>query len=190
VVREVGYASGASLICRATALRHVGTFDPVYFMYHEDSDLSWRCRLAGYEVLVAPRAVVHHDYDFGRNPDKLFYIERNRLINLLTHYRRRTLLLLAPALCAFEVVMLAHALWTGWFWKRLSVYGYFLRRATWAYLRHKRRQVQSLRCVSDREVAKHLTGTVQFAALDSLPLRYVVNPIFRVYWWAVRRLII
>jgi GT2 family glycosyltransferase len=188
-VREVGYASGASLICRATALRRVGPFDPVYFMYHEDSDLSWRCRIAGYEVLVAPRAVVHHDYDFGRNPDKLFYVERNRLINLLTHYRWRTLLLLAPALCAFEGMMLAHSLWTGWLRKRLSVYGFFLRSATWAYLRRKRRHVQSLRLVSDREIAKHLTGTIQFAVLDSFLLRYVVNPIFRVYWGVVRRLI-
>jgi len=188
-VREVGYASGASLICRADALRRTGPFDPVYFMYHEDSDLSWRCRLAGYEVLVAPRAVVHHDYDFGRNPDKLFFIERNRLINLLTHYRWRTLALLAPALCAFEAVMLAHALWTGWLAKRLSVYGFFLRRSTWAYLRRKRRHVQSLRLVSDRDIARHLTGTIEFAALDSLLLRRVVNPIFRAYWGLVRRLI-
>lgn len=188
-VREVGYASGASLLCRAAALRHTGPFDPVYFMYHEDSDLSWRCRLAGYEVLVAPRSIVHHDYDFGRNPDKLYFIERNRLLNVLTHYSGRTLLLLAPALCALEAMMLAHALWTGWLWKRVSVYGFFLRSATWSYLRRKRRQVQSLRLVSDREIARHLTGTIRFQALDSAPLRFVVNPLFRAYWGAVRRLI-
>ena len=188
-VREIGYASGASLMCRAAALRHVGSFDPAFFMYHEDTDLSWRCRLAGYEVLVAPRAVVHHDYDFGRNPDKIFYIERNRLINLLTHYRWRTLLLLAPAFCAFETMMLAHALWTGWFWKRLSVYGFYLRPTTWAYLRRKRRRIQSLRRVPDREVARHLTGAINFPALDNFLLRYLVNPVFGVYWQAIRRLI-
>lgn len=36
-------------------------FDPGYFMYFEDVDLGWRCRLAGWSARYVPRALVRHD---------------------------------------------------------------------------------------------------------------------------------
>jgi GT2 family glycosyltransferase len=187
--RPLAYASGAGILCRASALRAVGVFDPVFFMYHEDSDLSWRMRLAGYDVLLAPRARMHHDYDFSRNPDKLYYIERNRLINVLTHYRVSTLALLAPALLLFEILMLGYALAHGWLGRRLDVYRFFMRRSTWRYLREKRGAVQALRRVSDRAIATQLTARIEFPAVDSWLLRHVVNPVLEGYWVFARVLL-
>ncbi|HET9491998.1 MAG TPA: glycosyltransferase family 2 protein [Methylomirabilota bacterium] len=187
--RPVGYASGAGVLFRASALRTVGLFDPAFFMYHEDSDLSWRMRLAGYDVLLAPRARMHHDYDFGRNPDKLYYIERNRLINVLTHYRLSTLALLAPALLLFEVLMLGYAFTGGWLGRRLAVYRFFMRRSTWQYLRQKRRAVQSIRRVPDRAITVHWTARIEFPAVDSWLLRRVMNPLLRGYWLLARPLL-
>jgi hypothetical protein len=43
--------------------------------------------------------------------------------------------------------------------------------------------------VPDRKVARHLTGTIQSPALDNFLLRYVVNPVFGIYWRVIRRLI-
>ena len=39
-------------------------------MYHEDVDLSLRLRLAGGRVGVEPAAVVDHDYEFAKGPEK------------------------------------------------------------------------------------------------------------------------
>jgi GT2 family glycosyltransferase len=36
-------------------------FDPDYFMYYEDVDLGWRCRLAGWSAAYVPAARVLHD---------------------------------------------------------------------------------------------------------------------------------
>ncbi len=189
-VRPIPYASGAGVLFRSSVLREVGLFDPALFMYHEDSDLCWRMRLADFEVLLAPRAVMYHDYGFERNAEKFYFIERNRLINLLTHYRLATLALIAPALILFEAITLLYSLREGWLWKRLTVYGFFLRPVTWKYLSQKRRQVQSIRRVPDRAIAPHLTGRIEFGLLDSWVLRRVVNPIFDRYWRSVRRLIL
>ena len=41
-------------------LRDVGLFDEDFFLYYEDSDLSWRLRLAGHRVGHCPEAVVEH----------------------------------------------------------------------------------------------------------------------------------
>ncbi len=189
-VRPIPYASGAGVLFRSSVLREVGLFDPAFFMYHEDSDLCWRMRLADFEVLLAPQALMYHEYDFVRNAEKLYLIERNRLINLLTHYRLRTLALIAPALILFEGITLLYALLEGWLWKRLSVYGFFLKPVTWKYLSRKRRRVQSIRRVPDRAIVQHLTGRIEFGLLDSWILRRVVNPFFDRYWRFVRRLII
>lgn len=190
-VGPITYASGAAVLLRASALRVVGTFDPALFMYHEDSDLGWRLRLAGWECLLAPAAVVHHDYDFARPawPRKWYYVERNRLINVLTHYRIATLALLAPALLGFEPVGLLYAARHGWLRERLAVYGFFARPSSWRYLAAKRRAVQALRRRRDRDLVPLFASRFAFGPVATGAVRWVLDPVFAGYWSVVRRLI-
>lgn len=51
---------GACLLLRREALEDVGTFDPRYFMYFEETDLCARLRRAGWENLYTPAARVIH----------------------------------------------------------------------------------------------------------------------------------
>src|SRR5581483_6976768 len=46
---RIDYLVGASLLVRWTALRHVGPLDERFFLYWEDTDLSFRLRAAGWE---------------------------------------------------------------------------------------------------------------------------------------------
>ena len=191
-VRPIAYASGAGVLYRASALREVGTLDPALFMYHEDSDIGWRLRLAGWEILLAPDAVMHHDYDFDRPAwtRKFYYVERNRLLNLLTHYHPATLLLLAPALIVFEPIAVLYAAARGWMAERLAVYGFFLRPATWRYVAAKRRSVQALRRRGDRDLVPHLTSRFRFRSLATPLVRFGLDPVFDASWRVVRRLIL
>ena len=189
-VREVAYASGAGVLYRVRALADVGVFDPALFMYHEDSDLAWRLRLAGWSVLLAPDAVMYHAYDYQRSGAKFYYVERNRLTNLLTHYRLGTLALIAPAAILFEFAVLAYAVAGGWAGARLAVYRFFLRAQTWRYLAHKRAAVQSVRRVSDRAVVAHFTGRIDFRRLRQPAVRFGLNPILAGYWRLIRPLIV
>jgi GT2 family glycosyltransferase len=52
--------SGVSILLRADALREIGLFDEDFFMYWEDSDLSFRLRSAGWDLRVAPEARIWH----------------------------------------------------------------------------------------------------------------------------------
>lgn len=188
-VASICYASGAGVLYRSAALRDVGLFDPALFMYHEDSDLGWRLRLAGWEALLAPQAVMHHDYDFSRSARKFYYVERNRLVNVLTHYDARTLAILAPALLLFEPVTVAYALKSGWLRERLAVYAFFLRPRTWRYLAAKRRVVQRLRRLPDRALLPLLAARFNFGPLATVAVRRLVDPFFAAYWAVARRLI-
>jgi GT2 family glycosyltransferase len=76
---------GGSVLFRPAYLADVGLFDERFFLYYEDTDLSWRLRLAGWDVRYEPGAVVHHAHSatVDQTSDRFaFYNERNRLLML------------------------------------------------------------------------------------------------------------
>lgn len=58
--RQVDWVSGACFLIRREAWTSLGGFDPRYFMYMEDVDLSWRAGRLGWLVIYQPEAEVVH----------------------------------------------------------------------------------------------------------------------------------
>lgn len=114
--REVDWATGASVMLRAAALREVGLFDEGFFLYHEDTELMWRLRRAGWSVVFEPRSRVRHVGGAATGvhrrtvPDRLeprkpryWYRSRARLFAL---NRGR-----AIAMLAYAAWLAGHAIW-------------------------------------------------------------------------------
>lgn len=57
--RPFGFCGGAVLV-RTAALRAVGGVPAEFFCYYEDTDTSWRLRLAGQDIVHVPAARVTH----------------------------------------------------------------------------------------------------------------------------------
>jgi GT2 family glycosyltransferase len=77
--------SGTAAALRVVAARDVGSFDPSFFLYYEDTDLSWRLQLGGWRVRYAPDAIVRHVHAASSDVSSAafaFYNERNRLLML------------------------------------------------------------------------------------------------------------
>jgi GT2 family glycosyltransferase len=186
-VGEVPSASGTAMAIRAETFRTLGGFAEELFMYLEDLELGWRARLAGYRVVVDPAADVFHEYEYGRNPRKSYFLERNRLIFCLSAYSGRQLLLLSPVLLATELGMVSLAVKERWFRDKVAGWGWLVRNGK--LVRRRRRATQSLRRVCDRDLAEHLTPTFSPGMLAvPAPLR-LANPVVRGYWRLVRRLL-
>lgn len=82
---EVFGFSGAAAMLRMSALTAVGGFPAEFFLYYEDTDTSWRMRLAGGEIRYVPGAVVHHLHSASTDRKSrlfAFHNERNRLLML------------------------------------------------------------------------------------------------------------
>ena len=186
-VGEVPSASGSAMAIRAETFRTLGGFAEELFMYLEDLELGWRARLAGHRVVVDPGADVFHDYEYGRNPRKSYFLERNRLIFCLSAYSGRQLLLLSPVLLATELGMVSLAVKERWFRDKVAGWGWLVRNGK--LVRRRRRATQSLRRVRDRDLAEHLTPTFSPGMLAvPAPLR-LANPVVRGYWRLVRRVL-
>ncbi len=83
--RRVNFLPGAALVISAAAWRATGGFDPAFFLYHEDVDLSRRLTAAGFELWFEPamRAVHHVGGATGsgdRSPLYLEHLTRTRLL--------------------------------------------------------------------------------------------------------------
>jgi GT2 family glycosyltransferase len=150
----VFFAGGASLMFR----KHIvgRPFLDEYFLYHEDVYLSWRMRLAGYQIRMAQASSVHHIGSVTASHQAsglvTFYQERNRLLNALLLYEFLTLLRLFPLFVVDGMVKLALSIVAG----RKSPAG-ILRAYVWClthvrWILSQRRVHQAMRTVRDREI--------------------------------------
>ncbi len=187
--RDLVSVSGAAMVLSAAAVREVGMLDEALFAYHEDVELSWRLRLAGWKLRFVPDAVIWHKYEFSRSISKYYWMERNRFLVMLMCYRAATLVLIAPMLVALELGMLPFALLKGWGKEKFRVYGYFLKPAHWRALFVVRRRNQKLRKTSDRAITRDFATVVAYQEVDSPLLRYVGNPVMTLYWRLCRLLL-
>lgn len=74
---EVSCLAGAVMVVRRAAVEAAGgLFDPDYFMFYEDSDLSLRLRRSGWRLAVVPAATAVHEY--RHKPFKADLMSRSR----------------------------------------------------------------------------------------------------------------
>lgn len=185
-VRDIAYGSGAGLLLRVAALREVGLLEEDFFMYHEDLDLGWKLRLAGWRNVIAPRSVVWHDFEFSRSIKKYFWMERNRFIVLFGRLSARSLAVLALPLLLAELGLLLPAVRGGWWREKLRVYADLFSPKTRALITRLRAETRRLRRVGDREVTSYFVAAVEGQEVEPTFTKYVANPLMRLTWGVVR----
>jgi GT2 family glycosyltransferase len=186
-LREITYANGSALAIRTELFREVGGFTDELFIYHEDLELGWKVRMRGLRVVMTPEADVFHDYDYGRNPTKNYFMERNRLLFITSAFSLRLIAVLAPVLVVAELGLTAVSWRQGWLRDKFAGWQWCVRNASW--IRRHRRDVQAGRLVPDRALARYLTPVIDPAMIDvPAPVR-AANPLLRAYWALARRLV-
>jgi len=186
-IRDVAYASGAACMYRVKALRDVGLFDEVMFLYHEDTDLSWRLRLRDWRVTMIPGAEFFHKYEFNRSVTKFYWMLRNQLVVYLTLPRWRNILLTLPMQLVFQTATFGASLRNGYAREVLRAWGFFWKPSTWKYLLERRRKYQASRLVGDKFIYSFFQSEVNFQDADNWLLRNIGNPMMRGYWWLAKR---
>ena len=102
--------TGGAVLLRADALRRIGLFDPAYWAYYEDLDLSVRAAMfgVGARYVSAARAVHGYGQSFGTDsPRKRYLLARNHLRAVATHLPLPYALVLAPTLALLRATVRA-----------------------------------------------------------------------------------
>lgn len=100
-VSEVFFSFGGAMLIKREVINKIGAYDPTFFTLADDIDLCWRTHLAGYKVVVQPRALLYHRVSatlgtiFGRSR-KRYLSERNTFRMLVKNYSSLTLAKLLP----------------------------------------------------------------------------------------------
>jgi GT2 family glycosyltransferase len=106
--REVLMPEGCAYLIQRKLFEELGRFDPEFFMFADEYDLSWRVWISGHQAVAVPSAKLHHRgaaqvnpagggaaVEFRTSDSKRFYTNRNSLLVLLKN-ARLLLLLLVP----------------------------------------------------------------------------------------------
>lgn len=156
---DVFAVSGASFAIRRTDWDALGGLDETFYMYYEETDLSWRAQLAGLACRYVPDSVAYHDYhDSQKSSLQLYYSFRNRVLMLFKNYSGYAFVALLPGLILAELITWGLAFQYGWKGIRAK-----LRASLWILLhlnaiRGSRQAAQKKRQVPDRVILDRLNS--------------------------------
>jgi GT2 family glycosyltransferase len=185
---EVGAISGAAFAIRRDLFESLGGFDGRFFLYMEDTDLSWRARMAGYRCLYAPGSVVYHQYTLRFGSQKTFYQERNRYVMLLKGLRWPTLLLLSPALLLSEMMTWSFVLLRDRprLANKVRAYGWIWR--NWKVIMNQRQRTQAMRRVRDRDLIGQCTHLLAYEQVGDSFLARLAHALLDPTFLALQRI--
>ena len=89
---ELTCACGAAMIFRKEDFEQCGGFDERFFMYYEDTDLSFKMKKSGRKIMYCPSAVVRHVHAGSSgewSPFFVYHVYKNKLLFIANHQGKR-----------------------------------------------------------------------------------------------------
>jgi GT2 family glycosyltransferase len=160
-------ACGAAVLYRQRMLEEIGFLDEDFFLYDEDTDLSFRAQLAGWKCVYVPDAIVYHkgNATSGRLSDTHAYYHtrnlefvwiKNMPLGLILRFAHHKVL---QEIGSFCYLCLRHGKWWPYFRAKFDALRMLPR--MWK----KRRTIQGRRRVSNAYLRSLMTSmlSVEFA---------------------------
>lgn len=168
-------------------IRTVGLFDEDYFLAWTEGEFSIRVTISGAQCMHVPHALVYHKVK-KRGLTRAFDQVRARWYFILSVYSWRTLILIAPALFVYEIILFLFLSLKGLLIDYLKANIVVIKNIR--HILRKRKKIQSLRVISDKDIfhsgnitiSRELTKKKFFRIFTNL-----LNYFFDVYWRAVKR---
>jgi len=157
---DVFFSFGGAMFIRKEVLDIIGGYDPDYLTLADDIDLSWRCHLAGYRVVVEPKAFLYHRVSatLGKTHNrgqKRYLSERNTLRALLKNYSLGYLIFILPFYFLILMAEIVFFMLMG----KFRIARWLTKAVNWNISRFAqtlkmRKRVQSFRKVRDSQIVK------------------------------------
>lgn len=97
---ERDFLAGCAMLLSRQMLEEIGLFDEQFFMYYEDSDLSFRARDSGYRLLLSPEAHVWHKVAMSSggsdSPNERYWMAKSSVLFYRKHIHGVRWLIIVP----------------------------------------------------------------------------------------------
>lgn len=120
---KIDFISGCCFLISKKIIQKIGIFDEKFYLYMEDSDLTQRALVAGYELRLVPESKIWHCNSGSSKPGSSlqdYFITRNRLLFGFRYASFRTKFALFRESIKF--------LFTGSPWRKRGVLDFYLKR--------------------------------------------------------------
>ena len=165
IPEQVPGVSGCSYLVRRQLLEQMGGAPGWCFMGNDDVIVSWLLRLMGYELYCLPESTVFHKYSLKMNPEKLYRLEKNRHILVLSTLKPLTLLVCLPVFLIIDLMIIAYSFLKGRSYVRAKFSALASLWRERSDIRQRRRQYQLLRKISDFRLFGRLNWNLAWGQL-------------------------
>jgi len=88
-----------------------------------------------------------------------------------------------------EIGTFFFSLISGWWKEKLKVYLYFFKLSSWKHISSRRKSLNSIRKINDKELLRLFTGKILFQDISNPILNHIANPIFNLYFIIIKMVI-
>lgn len=159
---EIFLAGGSSLIFNKNILKKNNEIFPgEYFLYSEDTYLSFYSVFSGKKNYHTSKSVVHHKGSGTTKKEKnskiTFYQERNRILNFLIFFRTGILIRLIPYFFLNVLLKLIISLISSRYSFTGVLKSYFWILSNAGFIKSRRREIKKIKIAEDRDVLLFLS---------------------------------
>ena len=174
---EIFSVKGSALTVRTNVIKEIGGFPRDYFMYCEEMDVCWRIWLTGYRIVFVPEAIICHAHGTSINkyPRFSWLVKfcgtKNYIYTLIKNLGFKNLLCIVPLNITMWLGIALYMLLGGRFKDSWHITcGIFWNLLNLGYVLKKRKEVQNMRIVSDKELMPKI--------MKKVSIRYLINRVF------------
>ncbi len=160
-------ASGCSMFMKRNLYLKLNGFDPIFFMYHEDTDFSLRALRNGNLIYTTNESVLFHQkIHMSINDFTYYYIERNRYLVIYKNIKNFKSLI--PYLIISELILLFQAFITSKLKLRLNIYKFLILNI---------KNIRYLRFKEDNTITNKIEKNFLDRNLDSIILGRILSKV-------------
>jgi len=188
---QISFPVGACLFSSLETIKKIGYFDEsnlLYLMY-DDVDYGWKALTLDIPSFYEPKSVVYHPKSTSSklNSHKIFLLERNRWICLMSYYSTKTLVKIFPSFLLLEFSLFLFLIIKGMGLAKIKAFFSLLK--MYSSIKQRKVQLNKKRKLSDNEIIIHFVNEIHLSeAMSKNKFSFFVCSVIKSLSKSIRRL--
>jgi GT2 family glycosyltransferase len=159
---QISFPVGACLFSSLEIIKKIGYFDESHLLYlmYDDVDYGWKALSNEIYSFYEPTSIVYHPKSTSSklNSHKMFLLDRNRWICLLSYYSTKTLVILSPLLFLIEFSLFLFLIIKGM--GTVKIRSFFSLLKMYPSIKQRKIQLNKKKKLTDNDMISHFVDEI------------------------------